>query len=174
MSTGFISRRCEPRTGYMKAANEPSTSIRDGEFRDWLKTYRSLNRNTAHHAAWHLPDSLHSTFLPNDQFNAHPAARISALITRRSHQRTEINVKFVRRNIPKSSSQTLKARITICPSNTLSVRKANMLKFNPLHPRGHYMQVSSAFVLRTLHFYDKMSPCAYRFSEYTRLFPETH
>jgi hypothetical protein len=93
----------------MKAANEPSTAIRDGEFRDWLKTYRSLNRNTAPHAACHLPDSLHSTFLPNDQFNAYPAARISALITRRSHHRTEINVKFVRRNIPKSSSQILEA-----------------------------------------------------------------
>ena len=104
MSTGFISLRCEPRTGYMKAANEPSTSIRDGEIRDWLKTYRSLNRNTAPHAACHLPYSLHSTFLPNDQFNAYPAVKISALITRRSHHRTEIKV-----NIPKSSSQILKA-----------------------------------------------------------------
>jgi hypothetical protein len=85
MSTGFISLRSEPRTSYMKTANEPSTSIRDEEF-DWLKkTHWSLNRYTAPHAACLLPDSLHSTFLPNDQFNAYPAARISALITRRSH-----------------------------------------------------------------------------------------
>jgi len=69
--------------------------------------------------AFHIPSKW--------QFNVYPATRISALITRRSHHRTEINVKFVRRNIPKSSSQIFKARIAICPSNTLSVTKVNML-----------------------------------------------
>ena len=114
--------------------------------------------------AFHIPSKW--------PFNAYPAARISTLITRRPRHRTEINVKFVRRNIPKSSSQIFKAWITICPSNTPPVRKTNMLKFNQLHPRGRYMKVSSASVLRTLHFYDTMS-CDYRFSEYTRLFPVT-
>jgi len=144
MSNGFISLRCEPRTGYMKAANEPSTSTRDWEFRDWLKTYRFLKRNTAPHAACHLPYSLHSTFLPNDQFNSYPAARTSALITRRCHHRSEINVKSVRRNIPKSGRylkhELLSAQAILCQSERRTC--LNWIRQIPVATRRKYHQLS--------------------------------